>query len=409
MTSKRIFRSGLYIALAVLSLIFFQLADMAYAAENEESEVKPDRLITMAAEYPGVKIARDEDEVSMDIIFHNKGKSDENVNVWIEEKPEEWKARIKTYRYAITGVHVPSGDDKTVSFEAQPDESVQPGKYDFLIKAQTPDSEFQMSQKVSVEILEQESKEDDSKDLKLTTSYPVIRGPSDATFEFSVEVDSKLEEDAVFDLFAQGPKGWDINFKPAYEDKYISSLRLKANENKSVDVEVKPSVGAQAGEHPVNIRVSSGNAKAEVTLTVILTGTYELEVGTPSGLLSLDAKQGKPANMSFYIKNTGSATNSDIKFLSFKPENWKVAFNPEKIDGIEPGDLKQVEMTITPYEDALVGDYSVSVNVEGEKATKNLEFRTTVKASAAWGWVGIGIIVLVIAGLFGIFRWLGRR
>jgi len=409
MTSKRIFRSGLYISLVVLSLIFFQLPDMAYAAENEESEVKPDRLITMAVEYPGIKIAKDEDEVSMDIIFHNKGKSDENVNVWIAEKPEEWKAKIKTYRYAITGIHVPSGEDKTVTFEAEPDESVPPGKHDFLIKAQTPDSEFQMSQKVSVEILEQESKEDDSKDLKLTTSYPVIRGPSDATFEFSVEVDSKLEEDAVFDLFAQGPKGWDVNFKPAYEDKYISSLRLKANENKSVDVEVKPSVGAQAGEHPVNIRVSSGNAKAEANLTVILTGTYELEVGTPSGLLSLDAKQGKPANMSFYIKNTGSATNSDIKFLSFKPENWKVAFSPEKIDGIEPGDLKQVEMTITPYEDALVGDYSVSVNVEGEKATKNLEFRTTVKASAAWGWVGIGIIVLVIAGLFGIFRWLGRR
>jgi uncharacterized membrane protein len=174
-------------------------------------------------------------------------------------------------------------------------------------------------------------------------------------------------------------------------------------------VEVKPSVGAEAGEHPVNIRVSSGSAKAEATLSVILTGTYGLEVGTASGLLSLEAKQGKPANMSFYIKNTGSASNSEIKFMSFKPENWKVEFNPEKIDNIEPGDLKQVEMTITPYEDALVGDYSVSVNVEGEKATKNLEFRTTVKASAVWGWIGIGIIVLVIAGLFGTFRWLGRR
>jgi uncharacterized membrane protein len=409
MTSKRVFRSGLYISLAVLSLIYIQLTDMAYAAENEESDVKPDRLITMAVEYPGVQIARDEDEVSMDIIFHNKGKSDENVNVWIAEKPPEWKARIKTYRYAITGVHVPSGNDKTVTFEAEPDKSVQPGKYDFLIKAQTPDNKFQMSQKLSIEVMKQESKADESKDLKLTTSYPVIRGPSDASFKFSVEVDSKLEKDAVFDLFAQGPEGWDVNFKPAYEDKYISSLRLKAGENKSLDVEVKPSVDAQAGKHPVNIRVSSGSTKAEATLTVILTGTYELEVGTPSGLLSLDAKQGKPANMSFYIKNTGSATNNDIKFLSFKPENWKVEFNPEKIDSIEPGDLKQVEMTITPNEDALVGDYSVSVNVKGQKVTKNLELRTTVKASAAWGWVGIGIIVIVIAGLFGIFRWLGRR
>ncbi len=134
-----------------------------------------------------------------------------------------------------------------------------------------------------------------------------------------------------------------------------------------------------------------------------------MEVGTATGLLSLDARQGKPANMSFYIRNTGSAANSGIQFMTFKPENWKVEFNPEKIDVIGPGQLQQVEMTITPNEDALVGDYSVNVKVDGEKSSKNLEFRVTVKASAAWGWVGIGIIVLVIGGLIGLFRWLGRR
>jgi uncharacterized membrane protein len=113
--------------------------------------------------------------------------------------------------------------------------------------------------------------------------------------------------------------------------------------------------------------------------------------------------------VSFYVKNTGSATNQDIKFMTFKPENWKVEFKPEKIDAIKAGDLKQVELIITPNEDALVGDYSVAVNVKGEKAEKTIEFRTTVKASAAWGWIGIGIIVVVIGGLFGLFRWLGRR
>ena len=95
--------------------------------------------------------------------------------------------------------------------------------------------------------------------------------------------------------------------------------------------------------------------------------------------------------------------------MSFKPENWKVEFNPEGIDIIEAGDLKQVELIITPYEDAVVGDYLVGINVEGEKANKVIEFRTTVKASAVWGWIGIGIIVFVIGGLFGLFRWLGRR
>jgi uncharacterized membrane protein len=245
--------------------------------------------------------------------------------------------------------------------------------------------------------------------VKLTTSYPVIRGPSDAAFEFSVEVDSRVDKEAIFDLFAQGPKGWDINFKPAYETKYISSIRLKANQSQNLAVEVKPAPNSPAGEYPISLRVSSGDAKGEANLTVILTGTYALEAGTTSGLLSLEARQGQPANVSFYVKNTGSAANHDIKFMTFKPENWKVEFKPERIDLIEPNGLKQVEMIITPYEDALVGDYSVAVKVDGEKASKTLEFRTSVKASGAWGWIGIGIIVAVIAGLFGLFRTLGRR
>jgi uncharacterized membrane protein len=304
---------------------------------------------------------------------------------------------------------VPSGEDKTVTFEAEPDENVKPGKYEFRIAAQTPDRKFKMAETVEVTVKEKEEGKKESKGVKLTTSYPVLRGPSDAQFEFSVEVDSKLSEDAVFDLFAQGPDGWDLNFKPSFEDKYISSLRLKANQSKTVAVQVKPSMLAQAGEYPVTIRVSSGDAKAEAELTVVLTGTYDLEAGTPTGLLSLDARQGKPANMSFYVKNTGSAPNSDIRFMSFKPENWKIEFNPETIPVLEPGDLKQVEVMITPYEEALVGDYSVGVNVEGEKASKDLEFRISVRASTAWGYIGIFIIVVVIAGLLGLFRWLGRR
>ena len=129
---------------------------------------------------------------------------------------------------------------------------------------------------------------------------------------------------------------------------------MRITDIRTIAVEVKPSLMAGVGEYPVNIRVSSGDAKGEAQLAVVLIGTYSLEAGTASGLLSLDARQGKPANMSFYVKNTGSAANHDIKFLSFKPENWKVEFTPENIGIIEPGDLKQVEVAITPYEEALV-------------------------------------------------------
>jgi len=394
-------------ALITLGLLAFGVAP-ALGAEKTDAAGKPERLLIMAPEYPGV-ITLQGKEVSMDLNFINKGRTDETVEVKVAQKPEGWKTKIKTYRYMVTGVHVPADEKKSLTFEALPDKDVPPGEYIFVVEAQTRDGRFKMNQKISVTLVGDQPDQEKNQGVKLTTSYPVIRGPSDAAFEFSVEVDSRVDKEAIFDLFAQGPKGWDINFKPAYETKYISSIRLKANQSQNLAVEVKPTPNSPAGEYPVSLRVSSGDAKGEANLTVILTGTYALEAGTTSGLLSLEARQGMPANISFYVKNTGSAVNHDIKFMTFKPENWKVEFKPERIDLIEPNGLKQVEMTITPYEEALVGDYSVGVKVDGEKAGKTLEFRTSVKASGAWGWIGIGIIVAVIAGLFGLFRTLGRR
>ena len=375
---------------------------------SAKDAVKPLRSIQMAAEFPGVVVGQEEN-VSMDLIFHNKGRTDENVSITLSEVPEGWNVKVKTYRFKVTGLHVPAEKSKTLTFEAKPEEGTGPGEYEFRVSAQTVDGAFKMVQTIKVTVTGAQAAADESTGVSVATSYPVIRGPSDGTFEFSLDVTSDLEDDAVFDLFAQGPKGWEVNFKPAYESKYITGLRLKGKQNQSIGVEVKPATNSEAGEFPILVRVSSGEAKSEVKLAVILIGTYAIEAGTTTGLLSLEARQGKPANVSFYVKNSGTAINQDIKFLSFKPENWKIEFKPESIAAIAPGELEQVEMIITPYEEALVGDYSVGVQVGNDKANKDLEFRTTVKASPVWGWIGIGIIVLVVLGLFTMFRFLGRR
>ncbi|MCG6894064.1 MAG: NEW3 domain-containing protein [Desulfobacteraceae bacterium] len=381
----------------------------AWAANPSDGNHRPDRMLVMAPEYPGVEIARDQDSVSMNILFHNQGRTDETVQAWVAKAPKGWTARLKSYRYTVMGIHVPEGEDKTLTFEAIRDKDLGPGTYTFEIHAKTPDKRFQMAQTIEIKVSDEEKSDKGPHGIELTTSYPVLRGPSDGKFEFSLEVDCKLDKDALFELFAKGPEEWDINFKPAYEDKYISSLRLKAGGTKTVAVVVNPPPGTEPGNYPVTVQVTSGDAKAEANLEVNLTGTYALEVGTPDGLLSLNARQGRPANMSVYVKNTGSADNNGIQFLSFKPENWKVEFTPEKLDTIKPGELKQVEVSITPYAEALVGDYSVNVNVKGEKVSKPLEFRVTVNASSSWGWIGIGIILLVVIGLVGLFRWVGRR
>jgi uncharacterized membrane protein len=399
---------SIFISLAGVTIFLWGLLSLnPYAYGDEGKKELPPRAIVVAPEYTGVVVGTGEG-ASIDLIVRNRGRSDEDIDLALVSVPKGWDARIKTYSFDVTGVHLASDSSKTLTLKVEPGKGIGPGKYRFLIKGSTKDGKLTSSSQVFVTVKEK-GKEKVSKGVEISTSYPELEGPTDAKFEFSLEVKNKLDKDTVFNLGYEAPKEWEIRFKPAYEEKYFSSLRIKANQSETMAVEVKPYLLAKPGRYPIKIKVGSSEAKAEAGLSVVLTGTYKLDAGTPDGLLSLNAFQGKEANLSFYVKNTGSATQNNIKFLSFKPENWKVEFKPEKIDTLAPGELKQVEVSITPADQALVGDYSVSLNVKGERASKNLELRTTVKASTAWGGIGIGIILLVVAGLVGLFFKLGRR
>lgn len=364
--------------------------------------------ISMAFEYPGVEISPGE-SITIGLVVQNRGQTDETLDVSISEKAQGWIAAIKSAGMTITGVYLPAGGSKTLSFEAVPPMEEKPGTYLFRVKGQLPDGQLRLEKALTVTVRERRDLARGTAGIGLATSYPVLRGSSEIFYEFALELENKMEEDGLFDLAARGPEGWEMNFKPAYEPRYISNLQLKAKQSRKLTVEVKPPAGARPGEYPVNVRISSGAAFAVTTLTVVLTGTYDLSATTASGVLSLTAQQGKPARISIFIKNTGTAVQSHIGLLSFKPENWNVDFVPDKVDGLEPGDTKQVEVIITPHDKALVGDYSVEIRANGEKISKPVEFRVTVKASSLFGWIGIAIIVVVIAGLALLFRWLGRR
>jgi uncharacterized membrane protein len=344
----------------------------------------------------------------MDLTVENKGRQDEVVALKLTNVPKGWKASLKGGSFTVTGVAVPDGKTRTLSFSAEPEKGLSPATYEFGVEGVTADGKLKANYAIAVTSRERSRLGAD--DIQITTSYPVLRGQTDATFEFSLDVNNKTDADRTFNLAAQAPEKWEINFKPGYEQKQISSLRIRGNSNQTVAVSVTPPKDTTAGEYPILVRISSGESKAEAKLMVVLTGIYKLEAATPTGILSTEAVTGKPTTVSLLVKNTGSAVNRNVNLSSFKPENWKVEFKPEKLEALDPGQLKQVEATITPAATALVGDYSVGLMVDGEKSSsKTIEMRVTVKAPTAWGWIGVGLIAVVIAGMGGLFAWLGRR
>lgn len=375
----------------------------------EANKHRPARGLVAALLYPGLTVGQD-DKIRVDLVINNTGRSNETIFLDVIETPKGWKAYIKGFsNNIVTGIFMPDDSNRTLSFHAEPEgkeKKLPPGKYHFVVRAKTRDGALIRTSSIDITVVEQETVKGA---VRLTTSYPVLRGPSDIKFEFSLDVNNDSEEDTIFNLQSVTPEGWEVSFKPGYEQKQISSLRIKGNQSQTVGVEVTPPFAAQAGEYPIKVRIQSAKDKAETDLTVVLTGTYKIKLGTLKGLLSLTAQTGKATNMSIYVRNEGSAPQREVSFVSFKPESWKVEFKPEKLKNLKPGEMKQVEVTITTADEALVGDYSVSVKAEGEKSSDNVELRVTVKASAAWGWVGVAIILLVIIGLALVFRRLGRR
>ncbi len=400
MTTKRVVTFFLVLVMAAV----LNAAPMASAAD------KPARDFIAALRYPGLTIGVDED-VRVDLVVKNTGRQDETIMLEVVSQPEGWETMIRSYGDQVTGIFVAANDDRAMNFVAKSavrGAKLTPGKYHFAIKAWTQDKAISKTTSIDVTVVEAEKRDDV---IKLTTSFPVLRGPSDSKFEFSLDVKNDADDDSLFNLLGAGPEGWEISFKPPYEEKQISSLQIEGRQNSAVNVQVTPPPKAEAGEYPIKVKVKSakGDDEAEAVLMVVLTGTYKLKAGTTDGLLSLTTQRGKAGTVSLYIQNEGSATQREISFLSFKPENWNVEFKPEKIEGLKPGELKQVEIAITPGDQALVGDYSVAVSAQGEKESKEVEFRVTVKASSAWGWIGVAIIMLVIIALGFIFRKLGRR
>ncbi|MFP4474545.1 MAG: NEW3 domain-containing protein [Desulfatibacillaceae bacterium] len=366
------------------------------------------RAISVAFEHFDITLPLGED-VSVDLLVRNFGQRDEDVRLSLDRAPEGWDTSIKTFTFETRGVNVPGEDFSTLTFRATPPEGTAPGTYEFRVTAATADGGLKDSATLAV-TCEPAGAEAGGQAVRVGTSYPILKGSSDSRFEFSLDVDNALDVEQTVAFTARTPPDWDVTFKPSYEEKTISSMRLKSRESRNLRVEVDPPRMAEAGEYPIKVLVSADGEQVETELSVVITGNYRLVLGTPSGVLSLKTEKGRTGNISVYVKNTGSAPNRGIELISVKPENWEVVFTPETVDLLEPGELRQVEVRVKPSEDAMVGDYSVSLTAQGENnTTDTMDLRVTVNAPTIWGWVGIAIILLVIAGLVALFVILGRR
>lgn len=398
------------VALIVLSVLVMALVTMSGNLTGPPVVLAdPNADLEIFADYPSIVVEPGK-TVSLAMRLVNRGKVGYQTDLSIAKAPEGWQAVIKevvqsfgSSTYVIRSIYVGPGETKTVSFEAVPPEGVKLAGYSFVIKAESKDG---LNQTVTLNV---EVAQRVVGGTKMVAQYPEQQGRGGTLFEYKADVTNGTGQEQSYSLSANTPEGWAVSFQPAYDTKQISSLRVKAGETSGLNIQVTPARNAPAGEYPIEVLIAAGSERITGRLKLVLTGTFEMKVATATGRLNLNATSGSQEPFSILVNNTGSEALKDIDFSSSKPSGWEIAFDPKTVSSLASGATREVNLWITPDEKALAGDYSITLYISNPQTSKQVELRVTVETSTLWGWVGIGLIVLVLAGLFGVFRALGRR
>lgn len=251
--------------------------------------------------------------------------------------------------------------------------------------------------------------------LTLDTKFPILKVSSGSTFEFDIEVNYEGKEAKVFEFNAKGPQDFLMLSRAGYEGKEIVSMRLDANKSFPETVKLVaiplPWKTPAPGEYTFTMGVSSGSLKKEISVKGIVTDRYELKVETSTGRLNLNATAGEETPLTIKLTNTGTGPLEKVTFSSDKPDEWIITFDPKDLESIPATTTREIQVKVKPASRAIAGDYMTTLRVDTKemRAWGKLEMRVTVLTSTIWGWVGIGIVVLIIAGLAAIFWRFGRR
>ncbi len=249
--------------------------------------------------------------------------------------------------------------------------------------------------------------------ISIAPTYPKLEAISGANFEFEVELKYTAREARDFDLIATAPQGWSVSVTPQYGTEKILSIRLEPLQalGSTIKVVTTPPFWplSEPGEYKITLELTSGDITGTTELTAVITTLYRMSVVSTTERLNTKAKAGGDNFFSIEVLNLGTAAIENIKFSSTKPSGWSIKFTPDKIDSLKAFDSQTVDVNIKPPTKTIAGDYQISLRASGEQASEEIKVRITVETPTIWGWVGVAIIVLVIAGLIYIFMRFSRR
>jgi len=335
--------------------------------------------------------------VSYSIDLINNGSQTRNESIWISNIPRSWQYTLTAGGYNINKLATLPGEKKTLTLKIDVPYQVKKGNYTFYAKAGDG-----VSLPITVNVSTAGSSESE-----LTCDQKNMEGTSESSFSFKAELKNQTASPQLYALMANAPRGWSVAIKPNY--KQATSTEVEANGTKDITYDIKAPATVKAGTYKIPVKAVAGSTSAELELEVVITGTYDMSLNTPSGLVSARMTAGSEKKVELMVLNTGSAELENIELNAAKPKNWDVTFDPKKIERLAPGKTETIYATITADKKAIPGDYVTRIDAKTPEVNQSVSFRISVKTPMLMGWLGILIIIVAVGSVLYLFKKYGRR
>ena len=370
--------------------IFFGIIIFLSSAAQSSDGVELYTPYTKVSVSPGNTI-----NYSIDLINNSKKIQDKSISV--TSVPRSWKYTLTAGGLNIKSMATLPGEKKNMVMKVEIPFKVNKGNYRFYVKAGND-----VVLPLVINVSEQGSNESE-----LTCDQTNMEGTSKSSFSFKAVLKNRTSAKQQYALMSDPPKGWTADIKANY--KQATSTEVEANNTKDITIDVKPPVTVKAGTYKVPVKAVTGSTSANLELEVVITGTYDISLSTPTGLLSGEITAGSEKKLDLVVHNTGSAELKNITLSSIKPDKWEATFNPPKIENLSAGSIEHVTATIKADKKAIPGDYVTKIEAKAPEANSAVSYRMTVRTPILWGWIGIVIIFIALGSVYYLFKKYGRR
>lgn len=341
--------------------------------------------------------------INYPLTIRNKGDNDDLFLLTVLSAPEDWDAVFKSDTVEVSSLLISAGSYSSLVFEVTPPDDYEPGSYTLVVLVESEGGNVGDSLTLGVSLRESFS------DIEIVSTFTDVTVQAGSSITYPLRIWNMGESKDQFTMkVVSAPDNWDAVFKS--ESIKVSSFYIPADDYQDISLVVEPPSNVEPGDYILVIRAESaeGALSEEIELKATVVGSHdvELELSTLYTTITI----GDSVEFTVEVTNIGNSPVTSLYLDIAVPGGWDVTSTPSQVASLDPKESTKFTVVTETPSDTVAGDYIVTVQALSDQAeSEEADLRVTAKASTSWGFIGIGMALVVIVGLVIAFTKFKRR